>query len=539
MAVPYTFATATSAIPLSQLDSNFATTITLGNTAIQLGNTVTTLNNMTLANVTISSGGSFTSNSISTSGNLTFTGTGNRILGDFSNATVSSRTIFQTSTANSSTGIYALPSGTSTAASWQATNNSDPTNASKILIATNGSTDVQLVSGINGSGTYLPMTFYNNGSEKMRLDTSGNLGIGTSSPTKRLTVANTTDTTTVGNNAVMTVQAGEGATINSVAEIGFAYRTFSGTNPICTVGYQLTSNAGVGAGALTFSTRSVTTDTAPSERMRIDSSGNVGIGTTTPAQKLHVASNGGGILASASSGQQAQVYVAANGATAGSTSLDLIQDSSNVGYVWQRANQPLLFATNGTERMRIDTSGNLLVGTTTATVAANGISGVAIDGRALNSSFGLGINSTNSTSIQYFVIFGRGGSACGSITSSTTNSTSYTTSSDYRLKENVQPMVGALDTVLQLKPCTYDWKIDGSAGQGFIAHELQEVVPDAVVGEKDAVDEDGNIKPQGVDTSFLVATLTAAIQEQQAMIEELKAELDVCKAEIAALKGAK
>ena len=124
-----------------------------------------------------------TTGAISTSNNLTFTGTGNRILGDFTNATFSSRTAFQTSTANSTTGIYALPSGTSTAASWQATNNADPTNASKILIATNGSTDVQLVSGINGTGTYLPMTFYTGGSERMRIvggtgSDVGNVGIG-------------------------------------------------------------------------------------------------------------------------------------------------------------------------------------------------------------------------------------------------------------------------------------------------------------------------------------------------------------------------
>jgi hypothetical protein len=114
---------------------------------------------------------------VSTS-NLTFTTTSQRIVGDFTNATVSNRTNFVTGTANSTTGIYALPSGTSTAASWQATNNSDPTNASKVLIATNGTTDVQLVSGINGSGTYLPLTFFNGGSGRFVIGTSGQFGIG-------------------------------------------------------------------------------------------------------------------------------------------------------------------------------------------------------------------------------------------------------------------------------------------------------------------------------------------------------------------------
>ena len=117
---------------------------------------------------------------IGLNGNLSFNSTGARILGDFSNATVTNRLSFQTSTTNASTGIYALPNGTSTAASWQATNAADPTNASKILIATNGSTDVQLVSGINGTGTYLPLSFYTNGASKMQLDTSGRLLIGQS-----------------------------------------------------------------------------------------------------------------------------------------------------------------------------------------------------------------------------------------------------------------------------------------------------------------------------------------------------------------------
>jgi hypothetical protein len=122
-------------------------------------------------------------------------------------------------------------------------------------------------------------------------------------------------------------------------------------------------------------------------------------------------------------------------------------------------------------------------------------------------------------------------------------------------------MAGALDKVQQLKPCTYKWKLDGSDGQGFIAHELKAVIPDAVTGEKDGTEDIGTItdanggivgtnvkephsigegltwtktgsepKYQMVDTSYLVATLTAAIQE-------LKAELDATKAEVAALKG--
>lgn len=113
------------------------------------------------------------------SSNLVFSGvTAQRFQADFTNATVNSRYSFQTSTANSTTGIYALPNGTSTAASWQATNAADPTNASKVLIATNGTTDVQLVSGINGTGSYLPLSFYNGGVGRFVIGTSGQFGIG-------------------------------------------------------------------------------------------------------------------------------------------------------------------------------------------------------------------------------------------------------------------------------------------------------------------------------------------------------------------------
>lgn len=136
------------------------------------------------------------------------------------------------------------------------------------------------------------------------------------------------------------------------------------------------------------------------------------------------------------------------------------------------------------------------------------------------------------------------------------SSTLYNTSSDYRLKNTIAPMTGALAKVALLKPCTYKWNADGSNGEGFIAHELAEVMPQCVSGEKDAMrtekyeispfvpatyDEEGNQLTssiqavmgerevpahQGIDTSFLVATLTAAIQEQQTMIESLKARLD-------------
>lgn len=186
-----------------------------------------------------------------------------------------------------------------------------------------------------------------------------------------------------------------------------------------------------------------------------------------------------------------------------------------------------------TERMRINSSGQLLI--STSTVYNTATTNVGFVG---NVGSGISVNTTTATNGATFQVFLSTGTLIGSISNNNNTGVSYNTTSDYRLKENIAPMTGALAVVQQLKPVTYTWKSTGEASQGFIAHELQEIVPDCVTGEKDAVetytDENGNeqtrIKPQGIDTSFLVATLTAAIQE-------LKAELDATKAEVQALKG--
>ena len=192
---------------------------------------------------------------------------------------------------------------------------------------------------------------------------------------------------------------------------------------------------------------------------------------------------------------------------------------TNTG-LWFPAADTIAASTGGTERMRIDSSGNVLVNTTSAFDSGK----LCIDGG--NNAFApitcKVTQTTNSTQIG----FRNGNGIVGGIATNG-STTTYATSSDYRLKENVLPMVGALDKVALLKPVTYKWKVDGSDGQGFIAHELQAVVSGCVTGEKDAVenyiDEEGNeqtrIKPQGIDTSFLVATLTAAIQELKAIVD--------------------
>ena len=161
------------------------------------------------------------------------------IYGDFSNATVNSRTVFVTTGNSATTGIYATPSGTATAASWQASNSANLTAASKILIATNGSTDVQLVSGVNGAGTYLPLSFYNNGAAQMQLTVAGNLN---------MTVNNSIATSGTGyfqGNAIGTTAIYTG-NVNAAYFVGNTVGTQYG-NVVLTAAQQITSVAGSSA----------------------------------------------------------------------------------------------------------------------------------------------------------------------------------------------------------------------------------------------------------------------------------------------------
>jgi hypothetical protein len=210
-------------------------------------------------------------------------------------------------------------------------------------------------------------------------------------------------------------------------------------------------------------------------------------------------------------------YVGTGGSTVGNAAF---QNNFVVG---TQTSSALVFATNDTERARITSGGNLLVGTTSDTPAQSNVSGFKVGGGQIE------CNGTD-TQAAFFgrsndgqvIRFYNAGAAAGNI-SNTGTTTSYNGTSDYRLKENIQPMVGALEKVAALKPCTYTWKVDGRLGQGFIAHELQEVIPDAVQGTKDEVDENGNPEYQGIDPRMIVATLTAAIQELKAQNDDLRA----------------
>ena len=295
-----------------------------------------------------------------------------------------------------------------------------------------------------------------------------------------------------------------------------------------------TTTAGVSvqgdnSGSLQLATNNGTT------ALTIDTSQNVGIGTSSPASRLsvtgsaNIATFDGGAATSISltGSTRSDIFLIDSGAATDQKRLTIRGDGGNL--IFGVENDAI---TNFTERMRITSGGNLLVGTTSDIARI----GAVFDGNTNN---GCVLRTSTNASGAGFLYFQQDTNTCGSVVRvGTTSAVTYSTTSDYRLKENVVPMTNGLDKVSRLKPVTYTWKQGGESAEGFIAHELAEVCPDAVVGTKDQVetylDDEGNEqtrpKYQSIDTSFLVATLTAAIQE-------LKAELDATKAEVQALKG--
>ena len=283
---------------------------------------------------------------------------------------------------------------------------------------------------------------------------------------------------------------------------------------------------------------------APDNSLVVDSAGNLGLGVTPSAWNTFNASFqiAGASLSGLGENNTAlasNAYYNSGWKYYGTASASSYQQNAGQ-HAWSVA--PSGTAGNAisfTQAMTLDASGNLLMGTASYAAGQN-----AIMLRGSSSNF-----SRNSTAASAQIYFENPNGTVGQISTSG-SSTSFLTSSDYRLKEDWQPMTGASERVKALKPINFAWKVDGSRVDGFLAHEAQEVVPECVSGVKDAMrteayevtpavlDDDGNITTeavmgerevpeyQGIDQSKLVPLLTAALQEALTKIDALTARIE-------------
>lgn len=313
-----------------------------------------------------------------------------------------------------------------------------------------------------------------------------------------------------------------GLTVNSTATIGngsaatslYVYGNVSGSNNSY-VRLTDTSGSSLGFAAVLGGTTTVNIE-GGSGNSYLNGGGNLGIGTSSPGVKLDIAgtSNIRHTYTGASGGILFGQY--------NSTGDAQIQNQSTSGII--------AFATNNTERMRIDTSGQLWKGYSTQIFTASAYQlGVSFAG---SSSQGIVIKNTenNQSGAAIRFVDYLGNYTGGGIYFQTSGSVSYSASSDYRLKKDVQPITNGLSTITSLNPVTFNWKTNDTKGEGFIAHELAEYIPNAVIGDKDAVYEDGSVKSQVVDQSKIIVHLVAAVKELKTEIEQLKVELNALSA---------
>ena len=252
------------------------------------------------------------------------------------------------------------------------------------------------------------------------------------------------------------------------------------------------------------------------ERARIDSSGNLLVGLTSSNNgKISLAVASGGGWFSSKTGASTENLFGSDG-------------SGNASIYTTGGTHTINFYTNGAERARISSAGNFLVGTTSVfsnarvTVSTSATDGIACT-QATAGGYCFLSNALTNGGTFYHASFGENGTQRGSITSNGTVTT-YNTTSDYRLKNNQAPLTGSGAFIDALQPKTWNWAQDGSKGVGFIAHEFAEVSPSSVTGAKDAIDAEGNPVHQAMQASSaeVIANLVAELQSLRQRVAQLE-----------------
>jgi len=485
---------------------------------------------------------------------------------------------------------------------------------SKITLTPNASGTGTFTVASPNSNTNRTLTLPDEAGELLINGTTSNVGIGTSSPTTKLQSKGGSISTPT-NNAGLIANASASFVVEHGNDYGIytgyvnstndavgiaATRTLGGALPLSLQPFG--GNVGIGLSTNIASKLHVNSELSlgpdNNNRMIVGSTsggvgsigtieggtasfdtmtfkgGNVGIGTSSPTGPLSVQSNTNAtaIKIIGRSDDISELDFMEND---NSTILTRLQSRPTYFGIQTKQTIPIIFSTNGSERMRIDSSGNLLVGTTSSNIIVDGV-----DGFKYFASGTLQLNNGSATTAEIarygtdgaVIKFYKGSTEVGNI-SLTGSSTAYNTSSDYRLKTDAQPMTGASARVQALNPVNFEWIADGTRVDGFLAHEAQAIVPEAVTGTKDAMrDEEYEVTPavyedvvipavlddegneleaerteqqlvteavmgtrsvpdyQGIDQSKLVPLLTAALQEALTEISDLKARVTALEA---------